>query len=125
MRGVGEERVEDIARVFYRLVKSDQPDLDDFVSNEARGRRLPNPTPERVWRWSGVSAYLTPEGARGTARMFPQLGRFVAELRVGTQDAVQFAMWPDADDGHLTLWGEPSDLLDCVVRVFPADGEIT
>ena len=112
---------EDGILVFYRIVHTDPPTLIDFLSNAAKGRRLQRPTPEALRRWPGVSAYDSLEQARATARLFPRLGSYVAELHVPGHGRIRFERWPDSMDGHFTLWGEPADFLPLVANVVPVD----
>jgi len=44
---------------FYRVIKRNPPSLDDFTSNQALGRVLRDPAPERQRLWSGISVNAT------------------------------------------------------------------
>jgi hypothetical protein len=104
---------------FYRIVRSNPPTLADFLSNEAKGRRLQRPTPEAIRRWSGLSAYDTVGQARITALLYPRLGTFIAELHVRVNGTITSERWPDVADGRFTLWGEPEEFLSLVAHVEP------
>lgn len=65
--------------VLYRIVASDSPTWEDFLSDRARGARPPHaPDMRRVW--DGLSAFATLTQARNKARQYPWLGRFVSRL---------------------------------------------
>lgn len=72
---------ESTLRVFYRIVRTNPPTLNDFLSHAMRGEvpRRPLSARERD-RWRGVSHYSTPDAAYSAARQFPSLGRFVAAV---------------------------------------------
>jgi hypothetical protein len=85
------------------------------LSYEALGKSLRDERQRELW--SGVSVQATEAQARGRAKL-PTLGRFIAELSVADDGPI---VWKRTGDkpGHHTLWGDPDDLLDCVVRTFP------
>jgi len=66
-----------VARSFFRVVSSNPPTLDDFLSHRARGIPLRNPDEEDMWE--GVSVQATEPQARRRARL-PGFGRYIAEL---------------------------------------------
>lgn len=103
-------------RVFYRIVRTDPPTLDDFISNFARGRPLPD-DPEDIRLWDGLSVYSTAAQARRQRRRSPILGRYIAVLRVPLDGTVRIER--TRGEGHHTLWGDPDALLSLVVAVEP------
>ena len=105
-----------MARVFYRIVKSDPPTLIDFMSPEARGRVPRHPTVEVLRLWDGISAYETEEQARAKARELPRLGRYIAAVLVPEDGPIRHERTLDSE-GHWTLWGEPAELLRRVTSV--------
>jgi hypothetical protein len=102
---------------FFRIVRSDPPTRDDFLSNEAKGKRARGNDPEVLRLWSGISVYDSPRRARATARIFPYLGISIAELSVPDDGSI---VWErtTAGPGHYTLWGDPDRLLSCVRSVW-------
>jgi hypothetical protein len=106
------------ARTFYRVVKTDPPTLTDFTSNAARGRPLPDPTPETRRLWAGLSVNATEAQARRRARQYPALGAWIARLELPVAAPVQIERTTRIP-GHHTLWGEPAVLLGSVVVVVP------
>jgi hypothetical protein len=104
-----------MARIFFRIVKSYPPTRADFSSNQSRGRRLENPTSERLRLWSGISVYETAHGARQTARKYPAIGRYIAELEIPDEGA--FVFEKTLGPGHYTLWGSPDEVERCVVSI--------
>jgi hypothetical protein len=101
----------------YRVVKSDPPAVRDFLSFQALGIPLRRQTAKGLRLWNGLSVYREREQATALATQSPHLGRFVAELRIRTDD------WrlelDNGKDGHCTIWGEPEALLTLVVSVSP------
>lgn len=108
-------------RTFFRIVKTDPPTVDDFLSAEARGMIPPVELSDDLRRlWDGISVYATAAQARRKARQSPILGRYIVELR----------LWPDTGlrvertargPGHHTIWGQPGDIQACVVSVVAFD----
>jgi len=83
------------------------------------GKVLKNPTPELLDRWAGISAYDMEGQARRRARWAMRrgrpLGEFIAVLELRPSWRIEQTFNP----GHYTLWGEPTALLACVVKVVP------
>jgi hypothetical protein len=106
-------------RVFYHMVATDPPTVDDFRSNHAKGRVPRRPlTAEEQDLWEGISAYETWSLARRKAGASPWLGEYIAELHIPARSAIR-ARRTTTSRGHWTLWGDPEDLLGCVVSVAP------
>jgi hypothetical protein len=104
---------------FFHVVVSDPPTLDDFTSNEAKGRQPRKPlTPDEQELWRGISAYESWSLARRKAGASPWLGEFIAELAVA-EDSPIMARRTTNSRGHWTLWGAPEALIACVVAVTP------
>jgi hypothetical protein len=104
-------------RVFHRIVRTDPPTLDDFVSNQAKGKPPPDDPALRAV-WDGISVYSTLAQARRKRRASPALGAYIAMLRVPEGGAVRYER--TLGEGHHTLRGDPSDILGLVVSVVPA-----
>jgi hypothetical protein len=104
------------ARVFYRIVTADPPTLADFTSNEERGVPPRRRDPEALRLWSGISVFEAEQQTRLQAMLFPRLGQYIAALRVGEGGAIRIER-TTRTEGHFTLWGEPADLLACVLSV--------
>jgi hypothetical protein len=104
-----------MARTFYRIVSANPPVRADFTSNEAKGRPLTSPTPERRELWRGLSAYSSLERARAIAAKYPVHGRFVAKLVLEDDSAITVMKTLGAE--HYTLWGEPEWFLKAVVSI--------
>lgn len=61
-----------MAQTFYRIVKSDPPTLQDFMSLQELGQRPRNPNdPEVLRRWDKVSVWGEEQRARQWARLHP------------------------------------------------------
>jgi len=104
---------------YFRIAKSDPPTVDDFVSNAAQGKRIPaHLPPDLHWLWGGISVYSSLDFAVRTAARSPRLGRFLATLDFDLSASVR---WKQTTPNiwHYTVWGEPEELLKCVVNVNP------
>ena len=118
---MGDQRVEGnrlrhrSQRSFYRVVRTDPPTREDFLSHEALG--IPPRNPDDVELWRGVSVQSTEQQARQRARL-PGFGRFIAELVIADDSGI---IWrrTGRQAGHHTLWGDPDAMLACVVRTIP------
>lgn len=113
------------AFLVYRITKSDRPYdlvlLDSFKSNYELDRPPRKveiiSTPQHM----GISVYTQLERARQTARAFPQIGDFVAEVELGPESGAAFAL--TAEPGHLTVWGRPLVLVALVTDIVPVEEE--
>jgi hypothetical protein len=108
-------------RVLYRLVQTDPPTLQDFMSYEALGIRPRRPpTTRQRDQWRGVSHYATLAAARTRARISPHLGAYVALIHIPDGVSVRVEQ-AGRDPDHYTVWAEPADLLGWVVSVEPVE----
>jgi hypothetical protein len=107
----------------YRIVRSDEPDdplfLNSFRSNYELSRE-----PRKVERRAtvihmGVSMYLKPEVAHGTARRFAKLGNYVATLDMRAGLGINAA--ETGHPLHLTVWGDPIKLAQIVIDIRPVE----
>jgi hypothetical protein len=104
----------------YRIVKgvhrNDPSMLDAFRSNyelDARPRGL---EVESAIIHFGLSMYLRPELAAGTARRWPRIGRHLAEVRLKPNNG--FCWAHTAQPGHITVWGRPLQLFACIADIL-------
>jgi hypothetical protein len=105
--------------ILFHIVERDPLTRDDFLSNEAKGRVPRRPlTPEEQELWRGISAYESWALARRKAGRSPWLGAYVAELRIPPESSIRLRR-TTSSRGHWTLWGDPDELLACVVSVTP------
>lgn len=101
--------------IFYRIVKSNPPTEEDFLSYAALGISVRDPTDEETLLLaSGVSVFATEPQARGRARARPDLGAYVARLDIPDDGSVQPRR---GHRGHHTIWAEPRQLLAWVQDV--------
>lgn len=101
--------------LFYRIVLTDPPTIDDMRSYQELGIPLRRTDPESLRRASGISLFDTLERARKQARRKPWLGNaFIAELAIPIG---RFQIEQTASAGHYTLWGDAHAILDYVRRV--------
>jgi hypothetical protein len=108
--------IEAEGHLFHRLIKQEQPHLDDFLSNDAKGHPPPDDPIKRA-AWDGISAYRTLAQARRKRRTSPILGTFIAVIRVLPDDPITAER--SFGPGHFTLRGAPHLLLSRVVSVEP------
>ena len=102
--------------VVYRIVQGAEATLEDFLSDEQRGKRPRDLTPEKWRRHTGRSVWLTEDNAHALAARFPQIGSYVAEVRLPPDATLEpFEKTPD----HNTVYADPNALLDRVVRIVP------
>lgn len=103
-------------RRFFRVVKTNPPSLNDFLSNVARGIKPPDEDAETLRLWLGVSVYATAAQARRMARRYPRHGAFIAHLEVEAGAPVRFERTLSTP-GHHTMWAMPAYLITQVVAV--------
>ncbi len=90
----------------------------DFTSSQALGKPLRGDTAQSHRLWLGLSVFDTANGARLMATRYPSLGRFIAMLRIHPGVTIQFER-TTGTPGHFTPWGDPADMLACVIEVKP------
>jgi len=64
----------------------------------------------------GLSTYRTSERAAAIARRWPRIVDHIAVLRLRPDHGIWFAA--TGEPGHITVWGRPLLLLDCVADIF-------
>ncbi len=102
----------------FRVLKGQQADRDDFLSDEARKKRPRETSPEGLARHHGFSVWRTEEHARAVARRFPRLGTYIAEVDLPVDATLlPFRDTPD----HLTAFGDPDAFVHAVVRIVPVN----
>jgi hypothetical protein len=95
------------SRVFYRIVSTDKPTPDGFLSYKELGIRVSPDTEAMRHLAEGLSVYELREQAEDLSRAKPRLGTFVTRLVVPDDDpSVQFER-TGSRDGHYTLWLYP------------------
>lgn len=107
----------ELFRIVRTGVKGSDALFESFVSNFASGKR-----PRRVERRSavvhmGISMYELHTQAEQTARLFPVIGRYIAEMRLS--GGTGFNLAPTAQVGHWTVWGRPNQLVAAVADIYP------
>lgn len=108
---------EGMRRTFFRIVRSDPPTEEDFLSPQALAVPLWDPDPEKLRMAEGVSVFNTEIQARNKARAYPRKGRFLALLLIEEDGPITFER-TGRDRGHHTLWGDPQEMLRRVERVI-------
>ena len=100
----------------FRIVGTDPPSLWDFLSYKERGIPLRHPTRRGMRLWDGLSVYRTREQAERVGALSPNLGHFVAEIRVPIDGSCRIEL-DNGAYGHCTIWGDAATLLQFVVSV--------
>lgn len=108
----------------FRIVKSgdrgDQAVLDSLRSHYELGTVPRRHGPRSAVLNMAVSMYREREQASKTARnWWPKIGSHVAELELVAGKGFNFA--DTGHPGHVSVWGDPLELLACVVDIVPVE----
>jgi hypothetical protein len=96
----------------------DDPEvIDSFRSNYELGARPRGLEIESMLIHLGLSMHLKREMAAATARRWQRTGRHIAEVQL--QSDCGFCWAHTGHPGHITVWGRPLQLLDCVIDILP------
>ncbi|HEV2127790.1 MAG TPA: hypothetical protein VGR22_04135 [Thermomicrobiales bacterium] len=104
-----------MSRLFYRLVEGNPPSLRDVMSYKALGRPLLNEANREVWA-GGVSVQNTMAQAHNRAKVL-RGKTHVAVLEIPDGANVRWERTGEKR-GHVTLWGDPQELLSYVRDVI-------
>jgi hypothetical protein len=105
--------------VLDRLVPSLHPTMRDFMSYGALGIPPRRPLSSRQHdQWQGVSLYRSTHAAHRRAELAPEIGRYLAEVRIPADASVRIEQ-TGRDSDHYTVWADADDLLRWVVSVSP------
>lgn len=104
----------------YRIVRSDNVEDPVFV-NSLRSHYEMKAEPRYIEKRAasihmGLSVFMTRAQAAETAKKWPAIGTFVAQLELTAGHGFNFA--DTAGPGHLTLWADP-------VKLARVAGDIT
>jgi hypothetical protein len=108
-----------MARTLYRIVATNPPTRRDFQSAASRGQIPLSQDPEELRLAHGISTFATLTQARNKAQRYPWLGAYIAELTIPEAPEITIERTLPGTRGHHTVWGDPEQLLRCVVRVVP------
>lgn len=109
-------------RSFFRIVHTNPPGWLDFASHRVKKGTPRADLPAELRRiWDGVSVYDTEERARRLAKRRRYLGRFIAEVQIIDGGPIRYEKTTD-DPHHYTLWADPDEIWQSVVRVAPVRG---
>lgn len=104
-------------RPFFRLVASDPPSREDFLSYFDLGLIPARATDYQIDLYKGVSMFETEAQARAQVPRMRRALPYVAEVSV---PASVRAVRQGRTEGHHNIYADPNDLLAWVVRVVPA-----
>ncbi len=114
-----ESSLENLGGAFFRIVWTNPPMLEDFLSNAAKNIPVPRRDSEVERLWSGISVYRSSAQATRKGRGFPWLGNaYIAEVRLPVDGTIHVER-TTASRGHFTRWGSANTMLASVVRVYP------
>jgi hypothetical protein len=108
----------------FRIVRTDDVDAPEFADSFRSHAELGLP-PRGVEEthpliYEGISAFESREAAVATARRYPRIGSYVAELRITPDAGARYLRW--GARGHLTLWGDAIKLSETAVDTIPVEG---
>ena len=93
--------------VFYRIVKTDPPGSDDFLSQYQQNRRLSDSNIRRgratQCETMGLSVFADESDAAERIRRYPRIGRRLARLTLGPASG-KILPTPRDDNSHHTWW---------------------
>lgn len=114
-----ENSLQELGSAYFRIVWTNPPSLNDFLSNAAKNIPVPRRDSEVERLWSGISVYRTAAQATRKGRGLPWLGNaYIAEVRIPLDGTIHVER-TTASRGHFTIWGMPDTMLANVVRVYP------
>ena len=102
-----------MARMFYRLVKTNPPTSNDMLSQAALHKPPPRPDPEFLVRWAGLSVFDNEDEVRDLGRRRRwKIGAYIAILRV--PDDAPFTCVPPEEEGsgHWLLYDNSGRMID-------------
>ena len=106
-----------MARTFYRIIKTSEQQLADFMSDAALGEPAPiDPAHARLH--DGISVFNTEQQARNKAQAYPVLGSYIAVIELPDDAPANYERTLKTR-GHYTLWGDPAYLNGLVVSIVP------
>lgn len=104
------------AKTLYRVVKSNPPNEEDFLTHQDRLGKVPSKHPEHVKRsWNALSAFDTPEGAVRLAEEVSKLGDYIARFDI--PEGIGVTWEPSGEQGHFDLRGDKVALRSCFVEI--------
>ena len=113
-------------RTYFRIVRGEEPTLEDFWSLRAQGKALSDPAIEREWA-EGISVFDDFDRACAVARRFGfRLGAYVVALVVPSDADIEIRK-TFKDWHHYTIYAEPERVMALAeklgVRIPDAPGE--
>lgn len=96
-------------------MKSNPPTRLDFLSHKELGVPLRNEDQPELW--AGLSCQATEQQARRTAKL-PGFGAYIARIEIEDDSTIVWRR-TGPKQGHHTIWGNPDDVLACVIDVIP------
>lgn len=103
-------------RSFFRLVETDPPTREQFLSYDERGLTPLGATPRQLHLYRGISVFETEEQARRRASSIAWPYEYIAEVAIPESVRIERQ---GRREGHHNVYASPDDLLRWVVRVVP------
>lgn len=105
-----------LALRFHRIVKTDPPTRDDFLSLAELGRKpQPDATDEERASFNAVSMNSTLDGARAKAKKFKKLGRYISAVDLPEGAHITWKQ-TGLDPTHYDIHGSTADELVSLVN---------
>jgi hypothetical protein len=109
--------------VVFRVMRGASPQDPEVIaglnSNYGRGFDPRGAEVSSALIHMGLSTYRVRQKAASIAKRWPRIGHHIAELRLRPEHGIWFAA--TGEPGHITVWGRPLQLLDCVADILPVD----
>lgn len=103
-------------RSFFRLVETDPPTREQFLSYYDQGLAPADATPRQLHLYKGTSVFETEEQARRRALEMAWPHKYIAEVRIPESVRVERQ---GRREGHHNVYVAADDLLRWVARVVP------
>jgi hypothetical protein len=107
----------------FRIVKassaSEEATIDSLRSHYELGMIPRTATVRPAVLNMALSMYRNQELARKAARQWPRIGRYIAELELVSGKGFNIA--DTGHPGHVSVWGDPLELLERIVDIVPVE----
>lgn len=106
------------AQIYYRIVHSNPPTLEDFYSHDQLGK--PCHDYQNLGICSGISVNELLTEAHQKAASYRGLGNWIATIAIDPSLVTfRVARTGRQRERHFTIWADPEALRACVIKVEP------